>query len=110
MSPLIVSRSTVRIVPARTPHRGEIWAFCLPDGSIVMHRLVAARPDGRWVFRSMAYGVDDPPVSDDHLIGRAVQLRGGGRHRHLGRREALWWLLRAAGRTARRKIGTICRR
>ena len=56
------------------PRRWEVWAYCRPDGRVVVHRVVG-RSDAGWWFRGDAMAGCDPVVPSSALVGRVV---GGG--------------------------------
>jgi hypothetical protein len=61
------------VAAATTPARGEVWAYCRTDGSLVVHRARGAT-DAGWVFQGDACVTVDPPVPDERLVGRVVAL------------------------------------
>jgi hypothetical protein len=75
--------ATVHVVAASRPRRGEVWAFATASGQLVLHRCRSGSGPP-WVFRGDGREALDPPVEDDHLIGRAVVIVAGGRQRRLG--------------------------
>jgi hypothetical protein len=84
------------------PRRGEIWAFCLPNGSVVVHRY-RRMIDGRHCFQGDANRWADEPVDAALLIGRVTTVDAGGRIRRIG-------LARTAAGRARLDWGTFRRR
>ena len=88
MGPAIPAGARVRVVEAASPRRGEIWAFCLPDATVVVHRYRRVR-DGRLQFQGDASPWPDELVATDALIGRVAAVDDGGTTRRIDR----WWIL-----------------
>ena len=76
MGRTIRAGSSVQIVAGDTPRFGEIWAFCNPEGSVVVHRYLGG-DGGGYRFQGDASGAD-LPASPELIIGRvaAVERRG----------------------------------
>ncbi len=72
----------VRVVVARRPRRGEVWAVCNDDGRIIVHRVLGVVGD-RWWLRGDANRSPDLPVRFDRLIGRVDEIDVAGRRRRL---------------------------
>ncbi|MFA5884651.1 MAG: nucleotidyltransferase family protein [Acidimicrobiia bacterium] len=69
----IRSGDRVRVEPATTPRRGEVWAFVSTNGEIVVHRSRGEGPDGHR-FMGDTHVTPDEPVGSDQLIGRVVEI------------------------------------
>ena len=71
--------SRVLVEPGERPRAGEVWAFCDPHGTVVVHR--ARRPTSavHWRFQGDACVHTDPPTTADQLVGRVVAVRRGDR-------------------------------
>jgi hypothetical protein len=85
MEPTIPSGSEVRLACGAPPGVGDVVAF-IRDGHIVLHRVEALSPAGRWILtRGDACLLPDPPLTDRALVlGRATSPlaappRGWGR-------------------------------
>jgi hypothetical protein len=91
------------------PRRGEVWAFCNAEASIVVHRSRGRRDDG-WLFEGDAVGRADPVVSASWLIGRVVSIRHGDVARDMGGRDRVLGMIGIAWRRARRAFGRGMRR
>ena len=73
--------SRVRLVAGvDAPRRGEVWAFCRPDGALVVHRARGSTADGL-VFQGDVCVNADAPVSADRLVGRVVEVEAADRRR-----------------------------
>ena len=101
MAGVIASDSTVVIVTASQPRRGEIWAFVDDEGGIVVHRV--REYDGTSVTaRGAGNPIDDAPVSTSRLVGKVVEARHESQRRRFGRidriRADLAMKLRASAR------------
>lgn len=77
MLPTIEPGSKVRVKASSRPRRGEVWAFVLPDGNLVVHRLRSSS-GGRFTFRGDNNLSNDEPVEDGHLVGRSVEVHNPG--------------------------------
>jgi hypothetical protein len=103
MAPAIPAGARVCVVGARRPRRGEIWAFCLLDATVVVHRYRRTTGSGLQ-FQGDASPWPDDPIDVALLIGRVTAVDCGGRTRRLDR----WWVL---GRDrARLDVAAIGRR
>lgn len=70
----IPSGTRVRIEARATgPARGEVWAFCGPQGEIVVHRHRGA-VGARHRFQGDTCVRADPPVAPSALIGRVTAV------------------------------------
>ena len=88
MAPAIPAGARVCVASAQRPRRGEIWAFCLPDATVVVHRY--RRPRGsQFQFQGDASPWPDDPIDADLLIGRVTAIETDGGTRRLDR----WWVL-----------------
>jgi hypothetical protein len=83
MGRAIVPPAQVHVIPGGRPRRGEIWAFCLEDAAVVVHRL-RDRRDGTFLFQGDAMAVPDAPVPPERLIGRVRQVRSAGTVHDIG--------------------------
>ncbi len=83
MGRTIRAGSSVQIVAAETPRFGEIWAFCNPEGAVVVHRYLG-RDDDSYRFQGDATGAD-LPASPDLIIGRVAAVKRGGHVRAVRR-------------------------
>jgi hypothetical protein len=83
MGAAIPPGSKVLVTAAPHPRRGEIWAFCLPGGAVVVHRYRRVI-DGRHCFQGDANRWADEPVDAALLIGRVTMVDAGGRVRRTG--------------------------
>jgi len=63
----------VRVEPAATPRRGEVWAFANAQGEIVVHRSRGKGPVG-YVFQGDVHVDPDATVGAERLIGRVVEI------------------------------------
>jgi len=101
MEPTIASGAEVRLLCGGAAAVGDVVAF-IRDDHIVLHRVEALSPSGRWVLtRGDACVFPDPPLTDLSLIlGRATSASGapGGARRRLAR--ALSLLLMQRGGAA----------
>lgn len=103
MGAAIPDGARVLVVPAARPRRGEVWAFCETDGTIVVHRF------RRRVGRRLRFQGDATPLVDDvvdsvMLVGLVRQVSVGGRTRHLGRGAHLVSRVRLDLASARRRL------
>ena len=73
----------MRVVAARRPGRGQVWAFCDEAGHVVVHRCRRRQGDA-FAFRGDAEARRDAPVPADRLIGRVAAVAADGRVRRLG--------------------------
>jgi hypothetical protein len=96
----ILPGSLARIVAGGLPRRGEIWAFCDPQGNILVHRY-RARKGGLFIFQGDSRVRADPPVGQPLLIGRVISVEERGRTRSLSRWDRL------PARLKNRALGTI---
>lgn len=83
MGRLIADDARVTIRPSARPRRGEVWAFCLPGGRVVVHRCRGRRPGG-WLFQGDRRAIPDPVVPGHHLVGRVVAVEKDGQRKRLG--------------------------
>ena len=67
----------VRVVAADRPRSGQVWAFCAPEGAIVVHRARRVGRDGT-VFQGDACVAADPPAAADRLVGRVIEVSVAG--------------------------------
>lgn len=88
MGAAIPAGARVRVVGATRPRRGEVWAFCLPDATVVIHRYRRVR-HGRLQFQGDASPWPDELIGAELLIGRVAAVDAGGDTRRLDR----WWVL-----------------
>jgi len=109
MGGAIVSGDTVLVIPSPRPRRGEVWAFCNAEASIVVHRSRGPRRGG-WLFEGDAVGRADPVISSSWLIGRVVSIRHGEVARHVGGRDRALGMMGIAARRARRALRRGVRR
>jgi DNA-binding beta-propeller fold protein YncE len=95
MAPAIHDGDRVLVAPAspESLRSGEIVKFRI-EGAFVMHRLVrrSRRQDGAltFVFRGDNAPHDDPPVTAEAIIGRAVAVERDGHRRRLDSGFELW--------------------
>lgn len=73
MARSIPSGARVRVVAAERPGRGEVWAFCLPGGAVVVHRARGTGPRGHR-FQGDGCIRPDPPIDASLLVGRVVEV------------------------------------
>jgi hypothetical protein len=94
--------SKVRVEPAASPRRGEVWAFCDRSGSVVVHRRRGPVSGGAR-FQGDARVRPDEVVPDEQLIGRVIDVAP--------HRARLWWgpAAGAAQRTPRVAIAMLHR-
>jgi SOS-response transcriptional repressor LexA len=83
MGPAIPSGARVLVVARGRPRRGEIWAFVLDDGSLVVHRFRRRRAGGLW-FQGDENTAVDRPVAPEMLVGRVVATEIEGRRTTVG--------------------------
>jgi Peptidase S24-like len=83
MGTTIASGSQVRVTAGGRPRRGEIWAFVLDDGMVVVHRFRRERAGALWFQGDGNAGVDRPVVPD-RLVGRVDAVDFGGRRTRFG--------------------------
>jgi hypothetical protein len=91
MGTAIPSGARVFVVAGVRPRRGEVWAFVIDDGVVIVHRFRRERDGALW-FQGDGNARVDRPVTSEMLVGRVVATEVGGRRRRLGR------LARARGR------------
>ncbi len=103
MGASIPAGAKVLVTAAPKPRRGEIWAFCLPDGTLVVHRY-RRMIDGRHCFQGDATRWADEPVDAALLIGRVTAVDAGGRVRRVGALQRLLARVRLDGGALRRRI------
>ncbi|MBV8463838.1 MAG: S24 family peptidase [Acidimicrobiales bacterium] len=110
MDRTIVSGDQVRIGPEARPRWGSVWAYCGPDGAILVHRFIGRRPGGL-LFQGDGRGAPDPLVGPDVLIGRVTAVRTpDGRVRTLGTRDRLRRGLPLRLRSDARRVAASLRR
>jgi hypothetical protein len=122
MYPLVQTGDTLRIEPASATELniGDIVFYRLPIGTYVIHRLIKKNGNATLITKGDNQPHYDTPISIDDVLGRVVQIEGGGKRvklngwpsrmlgwliawlahgyglnltrfsRHLGR---LWWLI-----------------
>jgi hypothetical protein len=83
MQGTIPSGAKVVVAGSKAPRRGEIWAFVLPDGVVVVHRFRRAGDGVLW-FQGDANDRVDQPVSASLLVGRVTAIDAEGERRTLG--------------------------
>ena len=93
MGATIPAGARVLVTAARRPRRAEIWAFCLADATVVVHRF-RRLVDGRFQFQGDARPWPDEPVGSELLVGRVIAIETDGGRRRLGR----WTRLRDRAR------------
>jgi hypothetical protein len=106
MLPTISAGSQVQVFSqSRRPRIAEIWAFCDPNGVIVVHRF--RRRDGdRFMFRGDNVVQHDTPVDEPRLIGVVTAIKVGGTTQQVGTVARLRWLAgRVVSRMRRRRPG-----
>lgn len=86
MGRTIPTGSSVLVAQCSSPRRGQIWAYCEPCGTVVVHRY-RRRTEAGHVLQGDTRTRSDPPVGDDLLIGRVTAVRRGGRARSVGWRD-----------------------
>ena len=104
MQPAILDGWDVQLVSASRPHRGELWAFCSPEGDLVVHRCRRSA-DGVYLFAGDARLIADAPVRDEQLVGRVSAIRDAAATHTVTERDRLKW--RATN--ARRALGARMR-
>jgi hypothetical protein len=92
MGKAIPSGSRVLVAAGDRPRRGEVWAFVVDEGLVVVHRFRRERDDSLWFQGDGNTGVDRP-VRPEMLVGRVVAVDVEGR-----RRTRLGTLARIRGR------------
>lgn len=108
MGDTIPSGSRVLVAAAARPRRGEIWAFCLPAGNLVVHRY-RRLVDGRHCFQGDAMRWADEPVPAELLVGRVQAVETQGAQRTIGTREALRGRLRLDVEAVTRRVRALWR-
>jgi hypothetical protein len=109
MGATIRGGESVLVVPATRPRRGQIWAFCLPDGSVFVHRFRRVI-DGRYCFQGDARRWADEPVPPELLVGRVRAVRSGAHERRIGLVSWLGGRARLDGGTMVTRLRTVIRR
>jgi hypothetical protein len=93
MLPTISAGSQVRVVSrSRRPRIAEIWAFCDPNGVIVVHRYRRRDDEGRFVFRGDNVVQHDTPVDGPRLIGVVTTIKVEGTTQRVGLPARIRWL------------------
>lgn len=80
MSPAIEDRDVVTIapLPVGRPVTGDVLAFLRPsDRRLLIHRAIAARPDG-WLMKGDNCLTDDGVVQGDHILGLITHIEKAG--------------------------------
>lgn len=108
MQPAILDGWDVQVVPASRPRRGELWAFCNPEGDLVVHRCRRSA-DGAYLFAGDARLIADAPVRDEQLVGRVSAIRGPGATHAVTERDRLKWRARNARRALRARMSASVR-
>lgn len=85
MGRTIRTDSEILVSASDEPRFGEVWAYCNPDGMLVVHRFVRQQ-QGLFYFQGDAHW-PDPPVPRDLLVGRVLRVRHRGSERRLGTRD-----------------------
>jgi hypothetical protein len=83
MGKAIPSGSRVLVAAGGHPRRGEVWAFVVDEGLVVVHRFRRERNDSLWFQGDGNAGVDRP-VLPEMLVGRVVAVDVEGRRTRLG--------------------------
>jgi hypothetical protein len=83
MGKVIPSGARVLVTGAGRPRRGEIWAFVVDDGMVVVHRFRRERAGTLW-FQGDGNAAVDRPVTSEMLVGRVVATDVEGRRKRLG--------------------------
>jgi hypothetical protein len=83
MGTVIPSGARVLVAAAPRPRRGEIWAFVVDEGMVVVHRFRRERAGTLW-FQGDGNVSVDRPVSAEMLVGRVIATEVEGRRRRLG--------------------------
>jgi signal peptidase I len=97
MLPTISAGSQVRVVSvSRRPRIAEIWAFCDPNGAIIVHRYRRQDGDGRFVFRGDNVKQSDVPVDGERLIGVVTRINADGTSRAAGWPARVRWIAHRA--------------
>lgn len=109
MGRAIVPPAHVRVIPGGRPRRGEIWAFCLEDAAVVVHRL-RDRRDGTFLFQGDAMPLPDAPVAPERLIGRVRQVRRAGVVREVGALDRWRGFAAVSWRRLRRRVRRLVAR
>jgi hypothetical protein len=99
MSPFIRNGDliTVSALGGAPPRLGDVVAFALPAQPLLVHRIVAARPEA-FLLRGDNTSSPDGEVPLAEIYGRVTMVERGGRRRRLGfgpERYLLAWLSRA---------------
>jgi hypothetical protein len=102
MGAAIPAGAKVLVNGSPRPRRGEIWAFCLPDGTVVVHRY-RRMIGGRHCFQGDATRWADEPVDGALLIGRVTMVDAGGRVRRFGAGQLALGRMRLDWGTLRRR-------
>lgn len=79
----------MRLAAGGRPAAGAVWAYCDPEGRIVVHRCLGRR-GAAFVFRGDGRSIPDPAVPADVLIGAVVAVDNGTTIRKLGLADRLW--------------------
>ena len=83
MGKAIPSGARVFVAAGQRPRRGEIWAFVLDDGMVVVHRFRREHEGVLW-FQGDGNASVDRPVRSEMLVGRVVASEAGEKRRRLG--------------------------
>ena len=83
MGTVIPSGARVLVAAAPRPRRGEVWAFVVDDGMVVVHRFRRERAGTLWFQGDGNDGVDRP-VTREMLVGRVIAIDVDGRRRRVG--------------------------
>jgi phage repressor protein C with HTH and peptisase S24 domain len=83
MGKVIPSGARVLVAASARPRRGEIWAFVVDDGMVIVHRFRREHEGELWFQGDGNAGVDRP-VQPEMLVGRVVAVEVGDRRRRLG--------------------------
>ncbi|HEY0870795.1 MAG TPA: S24/S26 family peptidase [Acidothermaceae bacterium] len=103
MLPTISAGSQVRVVSvSRRPRIAEIWAFCDPNGEIIVHRYRRQDHAQRFVFRGDNVKQSDMPVDAERLIGVVRVIDANGTKRAAGWLARVRWIAHRAGARIRR--------
>lgn len=104
MTGVIESGSTVSIVSARRPHRGQVWAFVDDNGRIIVHRIRSIEAD-TVTHRGVGNSHDDRPVERSRMIGRVISSNSYGRSRNFGTADAIVANITFGSRSLARRLG-----
>ena len=78
MGPLLASGDQVELAPlGGRPRRGQVVLARRADGSVLLHRLLRIRADGRVQTRGDAHWRLDDPLEAGEVLGRVVRFRKG---------------------------------